>query len=1187
MPISSGTVSKGEKAKLKFSSLKLNNVFTTGKGESSKPNQQKTLYNKHGMSVLGKVPSARKPTNLPSLKSESSGNDPPVNLVPTGGSGWGNKPGETGPPPGQQNSVLSTPPITTINTSIPPPPIVADKSWSAKAAGKPSNPPNYNSTLQSPLFNQEFPSLSGNTDVQYGPGPSLRPQTEGSWLQGGSHPTTGGEVGNLQATAPVQDHPSETVRPEVVAIMPKFLKQQEPQFTGFSNPPPPPRVAPRFSHHPPNHDSRFMQHPPPSRNKDIVNFAIVKEEELNKLDDVSKEGSWTLHDDIDYNQQLHFSDDEAEESENKENKITSRYAEKSSAISDKTSSHHNEDEMKLLKKKEMNEIIEKAKVRKESEEQRFIESKNNAAKKFEALSKKIEEKKESEMKDERKTTGQPVVKDGNEFRQLTQLGSDKPQSYKEPANNFSSSRFPTSNKPPRLRKHPEEAPHKGFYRLNEERNHYEGGYDRYRDYNSRDRFNMNNRDRDYRSSGYDGRKFSDQKSNYGRDPDSKYQGRYSDSSDPSESRQRDSWERETPKRKDSDRSKQSYDDESDRYRSDNEIREKNVKDMNSWENEKHDEYDNRWGEHAEYEREEPLWEKERRLERPTRPDSRDSRASRESKTSHSELNIRDDKLNVIDDPDENTERERKPMGVFKNTRGAGVPITLEKLEASESKQDKSSVLVPLVRSDKTSEYKKDVKEEDKKHLDAWSTPLNTSKFSSNQKKEDSPPAESVKHTETLQEKPANEENVDKENKERNVERKEDKDAGGKKERGDRDAHPRDRERSGRGNSRYQNSRSSGEWVNNYSGNSRNWGREAKDPRYDNRRAHGRAPPARTTYSRHARSESDPESGKEDNRYHDGARERRVEKGRKERDEAWYNERDNRERYNDRKERDRFYDSRNAREYPQRGGGGSNYRSSNHPSGQGRRADSYSSSSKNNFSGDEKKPREKKEATSEDDKKEKKPSTKPPGSKSGREKIEKDWESDGKESLDDDKYKRGNYSARGSRGGRATYSARKNEKFSKERPVKEENKEDVDSVEDVDHKNKERGDNKSEHGFQEVKAKKNVPTTKENTPATNVKKADEKTKVKETPKSTSVTSKQTSSGNQGGKTASNNSGKGNSQTQQQQNSGKPNADKAKNESSSGLTQQQKKLDSAIDESKIPSFSSGKRCLFFTCFVFSFT
>src|SRR6266851_4583730 len=56
---------------------------------------------KHGLQSLGKVAAVRRmppPANLPSLKSENSGQDPNLTLVPTGGSGWGN----SQQPPGLQ-----------------------------------------------------------------------------------------------------------------------------------------------------------------------------------------------------------------------------------------------------------------------------------------------------------------------------------------------------------------------------------------------------------------------------------------------------------------------------------------------------------------------------------------------------------------------------------------------------------------------------------------------------------------------------------------------------------------------------------------------------------------------------------------------------------------------------------------------------------------------------------------------------------------------------------------------------------------------------------------------------------------------------------------------------------------------------------------------------------------------------
>lgn len=72
---------------------------------------------RHGLQSLGKIGSSRRippPANLPSLKSENSGNDPTVSLVPSGGGGWGSSKEKTDNPP---NS--STPPPTTFQSSQP------------------------------------------------------------------------------------------------------------------------------------------------------------------------------------------------------------------------------------------------------------------------------------------------------------------------------------------------------------------------------------------------------------------------------------------------------------------------------------------------------------------------------------------------------------------------------------------------------------------------------------------------------------------------------------------------------------------------------------------------------------------------------------------------------------------------------------------------------------------------------------------------------------------------------------------------------------------------------------------------------------------------------------------------------------------------------------------------------------
>lgn len=194
------------------------------------------------MQSLGKVPNARRPpANLPSLKSEHSGSDAAVSLVPSGGPGWGKQDTPTTTTPTSSSPATSTSQptssslttATTVSTasvhqaaiaipvtspvtnkqapiqtsSVAQPAATADKSWSAVMAGAEllGQPPPY----QSPQFQHEFPSLSagdgttvavtqrGGSDMQYGPGPSLRPQTEGSWIQGGSRSASGGAQVNL------------------------------------------------------------------------------------------------------------------------------------------------------------------------------------------------------------------------------------------------------------------------------------------------------------------------------------------------------------------------------------------------------------------------------------------------------------------------------------------------------------------------------------------------------------------------------------------------------------------------------------------------------------------------------------------------------------------------------------------------------------------------------------------------------------------------------------------------------------------------------------------------------------------------------------------------------------------------------------------------------------------------------
>lgn len=336
------------------------------------------------MQILGRVPNARRPpANLPSLKSEHSGSDAAVSLVPSGGPGWGKQESSPTPQPTSATSSATTQTTSSVPTtassvpiagahqaaiaipvtspvaikqppvqvpSVAQPAATADKSWSAVMAGADvlGHPPPY----QSPQFQHEFPSLSADgsvaggvqragagTDIQYGPGPSLRPQTEGSWIQGGSRAASGpaqaAETG--QGTAKVNSGqlagPPQLLVPAGHQAMPQQHMPPPPQFRGLLPPfmcrgnfPPNGHGSSNFQAvtNPLSGRGRFpgpgAQMPqevrPPPRSappmdvEEVAHRPIIKEEELNRMDDMTRDVGWASHDDIDYNQKLAFSDDE-------------------------------------------------------------------------------------------------------------------------------------------------------------------------------------------------------------------------------------------------------------------------------------------------------------------------------------------------------------------------------------------------------------------------------------------------------------------------------------------------------------------------------------------------------------------------------------------------------------------------------------------------------------------------------------------------------------------------------------------------------------------------------------------------------------------------------------------------------------------------------------------------------------
>ncbi|CAB4055127.1 unnamed protein product [Lepeophtheirus salmonis] len=167
---------KGEKSSKKFTSFNINNLYT---GSASKP-LQKSHPPKQGFS---------------NIKSENCGNDPAINLVPSGGSGWASSTSIS------NNSSSTSNEKPNPTHSLTTPPEIEDTSKKRRVI-------NNKIFLQALFFGTDFPSLtedsistsqkrnSENVSLttqqstlensnKYGPGPNLRPQTSGNWRQTG------------------------------------------------------------------------------------------------------------------------------------------------------------------------------------------------------------------------------------------------------------------------------------------------------------------------------------------------------------------------------------------------------------------------------------------------------------------------------------------------------------------------------------------------------------------------------------------------------------------------------------------------------------------------------------------------------------------------------------------------------------------------------------------------------------------------------------------------------------------------------------------------------------------------------------------------------------------------------------------------------------------------------------------
>ncbi|CAG0893534.1 unnamed protein product [Cyprideis torosa] len=179
------------------------------------------------------------------------------------------------------------------------------------------------------FFQHEFPSLAAGATGGTAPpsadkdkdapaattegGLSLRPQTEGSWTQGGGVKKSPSEENSSNAPTPAGDGdtPAPPVAPPPHVPPPSFLYSHPPPPLSTRGPPNP--AFPRYrAEKPSTFTGSNGAHPPRADSKTLTN-SIIKKEEMSQMDrlmDDLGEDSWVGSKDIDFTKTLDFSDDE-------------------------------------------------------------------------------------------------------------------------------------------------------------------------------------------------------------------------------------------------------------------------------------------------------------------------------------------------------------------------------------------------------------------------------------------------------------------------------------------------------------------------------------------------------------------------------------------------------------------------------------------------------------------------------------------------------------------------------------------------------------------------------------------------------------------------------------------------------------------------------------------------------------
>ncbi|KAM9706590.1 protein PRRC2C isoform 12-T12 [Dama dama] len=333
----SGQSTKAKDGK-KYATLSL---FNTYKGKSLET--QKTTA-RHGLQSLGKVGISRRmppPANLPSLKAENKGNDPNVNIVPKDGTGWASKQEQY-----EEEKAPEVPPAQPKPGVAAPPEVApAPKSWASNKQGGQGDGIQVNSHFQ-----QEFPSLQAAGDQEkkekeanddnYGPGPSLRPPNVACWRDGGKSASS--SLTSDQDEKPGQDESTAgtSEQSDILKVVEKRiacgppqakLNGQQPALASQYRAMMPPYMFqqyPRMAYPPLHGPMRFPpslsetnkglrgRGPPPSWASEPERPSILSASELKELDkfdnlDAEADEGWAgAQMEVDYTEQLNFSDDD-------------------------------------------------------------------------------------------------------------------------------------------------------------------------------------------------------------------------------------------------------------------------------------------------------------------------------------------------------------------------------------------------------------------------------------------------------------------------------------------------------------------------------------------------------------------------------------------------------------------------------------------------------------------------------------------------------------------------------------------------------------------------------------------------------------------------------------------------------------------------------------------------------------